>query len=174
MAERHLYGDGAKIEELLREMELVELAAGGWAAVYKHNATGAFWMKYHTMSGSQGGGYVQLIRLPLPSTEQLISIALYSQFEDEALAAILRLVDEEAIEQKDFRHQLLNQLEEQNLSGLSSSQKLRIQRIIKLSALDNPMNRWEVLNKSAAQVQQEALYFKTAADRAKLLLKRVL
>ena len=171
---RRLYGDRAQIEELLGKMQLMETAAGNWAAVYKDKVTGAFWMKYHTMSGMQGGGFVQLIKLPLPLTEELINIAILSPFEDEAVAAILRLVDEEIVEKKNFRHLLVGQLEKQNMSSFSTGQKQRMQKIITLAALNDPMNKREVLNKSAEQVQKDAVYYRTVAERAQLLLKELL
>ena len=114
-----------------------------------------------------------LLKLPLPTTEELISLAIHSPFEDEAVAAILRLLDEEAIEKKDFRHLLLENLEQLHLASPSEQQKQRLRKVITLAALDDPMNRREVLHKSKLQVQEDAAYFESVAQRAKLLLDRL-
>lgn len=170
---RRLFGDAKLIEEQLNQMQLKEEAAGGWAAVYQHKGTGAFWMKCYVTTATQGGGYLVLIRLPLPATTDLIEVALHTPHEDEAVAAILRLLDEEEIEKKDFRKQLVEKLEQLDLKNLTLGQKLRIQKIITLSALNDPANKREVLHKTARQVQQDADYFKEVANRAMRLLEQL-
>lgn len=107
---RYFYGDAGLIEILLPKLELMETAAGGYAAVYKDPLTNAFWLKYYATTATPGGGYLTLMRLPAPSTKKLIDIAISTVFEDEAVAAVLRLLDEEVVEKKDFRLQLVEQL----------------------------------------------------------------
>lgn len=170
---RRLYGDAKLIEEQLSQMQLMEEAAGGWAAVYKHKDSGAFWMKCYATAAAQGGGYLILIKLPLPTTAELIHIAVETPYEDEAVAAIFRLLDEEKIEKKEFRAQLIDTLEQLPLSDLSPERKKHLERTITLSALNEPDNKREVLHKRAAEVQQDAIYFKDVADRAKKLLKQL-
>lgn len=154
-------------------MQLMEEAAGGWAAVYKHKDSGAFWMKCYATAAAEGGGYLLLIRLPLPTTPELIQIAVDTPYEDEAVAAVFRLLDEEKIEKKDFRLQLIGTLEQLPLPEKSLERKKRMKQIITLSALDEPDNRREVLHKSAAEVQQDANYFKGTSERAKQLLQQL-
>ena len=168
MENRRLYGDAKLIEALLGKMQLVEESEGGFAAVYKDAASRAFWLKYYAMAGSQGGGYLTLLKLPTPSTAELINIAIVSEFEDEAVAAMLRLLDEETIEKKDFRLQLIKELEHANQRD--QNKKLRILGIIKLTGLDDPMNRRGLLHKSTIEIQADADYFRTIADRAEALL----
>lgn len=172
-SKRRLYGDGTLIEEQLNQMQLMEEAAGGWAAVYKHKGSGAFWMKCYATAAAEGGGYLLLIRLPLPTTAEFIQVAVDTSYEDEAVAAVFRLLDEEKIEEKDFRLQLIETLEQLLLPELSLERMKRVERIIKLSALDEPDNKREVLHKSAAEVQQDANYFKGISDRAKQLLQQL-
>jgi hypothetical protein len=171
MEKRRLYGDASLIEQLLAKMELVETAAGGFAAVYKDPDTGAFWLKYYATAATQGGGYLTLLKLPAPSTAELINIAIFSNYEDEAVAAILRLLDEEAIEQKDFRQQLVEKLE--GLQPVEDAQKQRLVKVVKLSSLDDPMNRRELLHKSKEQIQADANYFSAVAERARQLFRRL-
>ncbi|SFG41242.1 hypothetical protein [Pontibacter chinhatensis] len=170
MPERKLYGDAKLIAALLSQMQLMEEAAGGWAAVYKDTSSGRFWMKCYTTAGEQGsGGYELLIRLPLPSTQELIGLAILSPHEDEAVAAIMRLLEEEAVEQKDFREQLVQQLEE--LESITPEQKQRVREIITLTSLGDPLNKREVLGKTAAQVQADVAYFEAVSEWARQLLR---
>ncbi|SIR31135.1 hypothetical protein [Pontibacter lucknowensis] len=170
MGKRYLYGDAGLIEVLLPQFELMETAEGGYAAVYKDPLTNSFWLKYYATAAKQGGGYLTLMRLPAPSTEKLIDIAIGTIFEDEAVAAVLRLLDEEAIEKKDFRQLLIGKLE-QAVEG-AAIQAERVFKIIRFANLTDPMNKREVLGKSAAQVQEDAAYFQGIAERAERLLER--
>ena len=169
--ERRLYGDADLIAQQLASMQLMETSAGDYAAVYKDPVTGAFWLRYYATAAAHGGGYLTLMRLPAPTIEELIDIAITTRFEDEAVAAMLRLLDEEAIEKKDFRQLLVEILERQKPE--SAQQKQRLLRLIKLTGLDDPMNRREVLQRSRQQVEQDAAYFQAVADRATNLLKKL-
>ncbi|MCX2739718.1 hypothetical protein [Pontibacter anaerobius] len=174
MQERKLYGDARLIKERLNEMQLMEEAAGGWAAVYKDAAAGRFWMKCYTTAGEQSdGGYELLIKLPLPSTGELIAAALDSPFEDEAVAAVMRLLEEEAVEKKDFREQLLQQLEAPDLASITDEQKQRLRKIITLTSLADPMNKREVKGKTAEEVEADAAYFEAVSERARKLLRKL-
>ncbi|MBD1396821.1 hypothetical protein H9Q13_06555 [Pontibacter sp. JH31] len=171
MKQRYLYGDADLIEEMLSSFELIETAAGGFAAVYKEPSARSFWLKYYATAATQGGGYLTLIRLPAPGTEELIDIAISTDYEDEAVAALLRLLDEEAIEQKNFRHTLIKRLEQLMLGREVNTERLI--KVIKLSSLDDPTNRRELLEKSNEQIEEDALYFSSIAEKAKNLLSRL-
>jgi hypothetical protein len=150
-------------------MQLMETAKNELAAVYK-DEEGAFWFKCYAISESQGGGYMMLIRLPLPTTEKLIDIAITSDHEDEMLAAVLRLLDEEVIEKKDFRLNLIERLEELASELEQPELKRRIVTIIKLSRLDDPLNKRDVLHKSASEIKKDADIFENISNRATALL----
>ena len=171
MVERRLYGDAKLIEQKLAIMQLMETAAGGYAAIYKDPATGTFWLKYYATAARQGGGYLTLLRLPAPTTEEVVQLVIGSPFEDEAVAAVFRLLDEEAIEKKDFRLQLVDRLAQQQPE--SREQRQRLIQIIKLAGLDDPTNRHEVLHKSKSQIEQDADYFKAVACKATILLEKL-
>lgn len=83
------------------------------------------------------------------------------------------MLDEEKIEKKDFRLQLVEALERLPLPELTLEQQKRIERVITLSGLNEPDNKREVLHKSAAAVQQNAAYFKEVSDRAKRVLAQL-
>ncbi|WP_161890309.1 hypothetical protein [Pontibacter russatus] len=169
--ERRLYGDADLIAQQLASMRLMESSAGDYAAVYKDPVTGAFWLRYYATAAAQGGGYLTLMRLPAPTIAALIDIAITTRFKDEAVAAMLRLLDEEAIEKKDFRELLVEKLERHQPE--SKQQKQRLIQLIKLTGLDDPMNRREVLQRSRRQVEQDSAYFKAVAGRATHLLRKL-
>lgn len=166
-----MYGDAGLIEVLLPQFELMETSAGGYAAVYKDPLTNSFWLKYYATTVAAGGGYLTLMRLPAPSTENLIDIVIRTFFEDEAVAAVLRLLDEEAIEKKEFRQQLIEKLEQAVETG--DLQRDRAFQIIKFTNLADPMNKREVVGKTGTDVQADAAYFAGIAERAERLLKRL-
>ncbi|MBX0332818.1 hypothetical protein K3G39_06175 [Pontibacter sp. HSC-14F20] len=170
MGKRYLFGDAGLIEVLLPQFELRETSAGGYAAVYKDPLTNSFWLKYYATAATQGGGYLTLMRLPPPSTDKLIDIAIASDFEDEAVAAVLRLLDEEAIEKKDFRLELIEKLEQAVGGGTMPS--ARMMKIIKFANLADPMNKREIVGKSPVAVKADSDYFKGIAERAEQLLAR--
>jgi hypothetical protein len=170
---RRLYGDATAIEKLLSQTQLMEAAEGGWASVHKEMNSNTYWLNCFATSAINGGGYQMLIRLPLPTTEELTSIAITSTYEDEAVAAILRLLDEEALAQKDFRGLLLSKLEKYNLESLSISEKKRFTTILKLAALEDPTNRRAIVGKTTDEVNQDALYFEAVSKRALKLLDRL-
>lgn len=170
MSKRYFYGDASLIELLLPQFELMETSEGGYAAVYKDPLTNSFWLKYYATAATQGGGYLTLMRLPVPGTEKLMDIAIHTLFEDEAVAAVLRLLDEEAIENKDFRLRLIGKLEQAVAhTGIAAD---RLMNIITFAVLADPMNKREVTGKTAAEVQQDAAYFSGIAERAEKLLGR--
>lgn len=163
-----MYGDAGLIEVLLPQFELMETAEGGYAAVYKDPLDNSFWLKYYATAATPGGGYLTLMRLPAPATEKLIDIVVSTMFEDEAVAAVLRLLDEEAIEKKDFRQQLIEKLEQAVEKGDMRSPLAM--KIIKFANLADPTNKREVVGKTAEQVQADAAYFAGIAERAERLL----
>lgn len=173
MAARRLYGDAKQIAALLQQMELQETAAGGYAAVYRHPDTGAFWLQCYATAAAQGGGYQLLIRLPLPSTAKLIEVALQSAHTDEAVAALFRLLDEEMLATKDFRQELVLHLERLIAEPLDAFTRQRVEEVIRLTALDDPTNKREVLHKSQSEIAQDAAAFEQIAQRAKAVLRCV-
>ena len=174
MDERKLFGDAGLIEVFLKRLELVETSEGGWASVYRDAATGKFWMKYYAVAGAQGGGYLMLIRLPAPATDELITIAMHSVHPDEAVAAVVRLLNEEEVEHKEFREALLQKLEQQLQEKLlSRDERERLLQIIALTKLTDPLNLRPIIGKGREEVQQDAAYFRQVAARAAALVDKL-
>ncbi len=161
----HLIADTEKIEELRKHFTLVEKDTVNWTETYIDNNTGNIWRYYRVDGYLQGGGYAIFGLQPLPDTKQLINLSLSSENDDEIFAACRTLVDNEQTQKMDFRADLIHALE--NISG-----RQRLERIIKLTELDSALNRREILGKTYKQINTDAEYFKSIADRANKLKQK--
>ncbi|WP_205503990.1 Imm27 family immunity protein [Rufibacter psychrotolerans] len=170
---RRLYSDSKLIDDLLQKLNLLETLDGGWAAKYRDNESGEQWLKYQINSGYHGGGQTNLIRLPEPTTAELIDIALNSEFEDEALAASFRLRDNEQCLDKEFRLDLIYRLKSLEIRKLSGKEKSRIKLVITTSALNRLENRREIIGKSSKEIEEDSLYFQRSAEEANSILEKL-
>lgn len=161
---RYLVSDQTLIEQLSNRFDLINRDHNNWRTTYLDKETGDNWLYYFTDTELHGGGYPMMSKLPFPETEKLIEIALTSDKEDEVFAACRTLVNNEQIENQEFRKSLINQLE---LISDSSRQE----KVIKSADLDSPMNRKSQLSKSADQIARDAADSRAIAERAKRLLK---
>ncbi len=162
--DRYLVSDQTLIDQLSTQFEQVNRDNINWRITYLDKETGDNWLYYFTDSELHGGGYPMMSKLPFPETDKLIEIALTSDKEDEVFAACRTLVNNEKIDNQDFRKTLINKLE---LISDSSRQR----KVIKSADLDSPMNMKSQLSKSADQVSRDAADFRAIAERAKGLLE---
>ena len=75
------------------------------------------------------------------------------------------MLDNERIKKIDFRADLINELE-------NIGDRQRQETVIKLTGLDNALNRREIVGKTFQQIEFDAKYFKDIADRAIKLTQR--
>lgn len=162
---QHLIADAEKIEQLRERFTLVDNENINWTATYIDNDTGDKWLYYRVDTYLQGGGYPILGRQPLPDTKQLIKLSLFSNNDDEVFAACRTLVDNEQIKKIDFRADLINALE--NIDDMGRQKK-----VIELTGLDSALNRQEILGKTFEQIDFDAKYFKSIAERADRIKQR--
>jgi hypothetical protein len=170
---RRLYSDSKLIDDFLQKLNLVETLDGGWATKYRDNESGEQWLKYQINSGYHGGGQTNLIRLPEPATAELIDIALNSEFEDEALAAAIRLRDNEQYLNKEFRLDLIHRLKSLEIQKLSVKEKSRIKMVITNSTLDRLENRKELIGKNFKEIEEDSLFFQRIAEDANSILEKL-
>ena len=156
---QHLIADIKRIEQLRKRFTLIDKDHISWTETYIDNDTGNEWLYYRVDTCLQGGGYPILARQPLPDTQQLIRLSLFSQNDDEVFATCRTLVDNEQTKKIDFRADLINALE-----NIADSQRQK--KVIALTGLDNALNRRETLGKTFEQIIADAEYFKSIADRA--------
>ena len=158
---RHLISDLKLIDELNKQFELISEDKVNWTKIYLDKANNQKWFSYYVDCYLQGGGYNIFSKLPIPTTEKLIEIALNSEFDDEVFACCRTLTEKE--QEEEFREILINSLE------LQSDQE-RKKKIIEFTGLLSELNKREILGKSMKEIEIDAHYFKSISERAKRIL----
>jgi len=155
MLVRRLIARRGDYESLRSRFEEVGTDASGWETYYRDPETGEKWCDAFLL-----WDYPCLVRLPLPSSDELISIALGTTFTDEAVAAAVMLAKEsEAAEE--IMHRLEEKSQEADLRNWE-----RIGLIIEWASLESRMNRRETRGKNYAEVKADHEHFLRIADRA--------
>ena len=162
---RHLISYIETIDQLRESFKLLERDNINWTETYIDNTTGKKWLYYRVDSYLQGNGYPIFGLLPLPDTKELINLPLFSEKDDEVFAACRTLIDNEEIKKVDFRAELIEQLE--NIKDIQRQKK-----IIEFTGLDKMLNRRQILGKSFDEVNTDANYYKSIADRADKLKRQ--
>lgn len=162
---RQLISDQQEIEQLKQKLQFIGKDIDNWTETYLDNNTGDNWLRYRVFGEMQGAGYQILGLLPLPDTNQLIELALFSENEDEISAACWTLTDNEETKEIEFRENLLLRLE-----NMYDTQRQK--KVINLTELDSPINRREIFGKTMEQVDSDYQYYKIIADKAAQLMRK--
>jgi hypothetical protein len=162
---RHLISDRQLIDSLVNQFSVVSSDNDNWTKTFLDKSTNDNWISYYVDTAQHGGGHNILGRLPLPTTDKLIDIAIHSESEDEVFAACRTLTDNEELRKQDFRLALIDKLE-----GLLD--KDRQEKVIQLTGLSSPLNRQDILGKTSGQIETDAYYYKQIADRADKLIRQ--
>lgn len=169
MTDRKLFGTNTLVDDFTKSLTQVEAFDGGWATKYIDNSTGYQWLKYVV---DERGFFVNLIFIsPPPTTEQLIEIALNTNYIDEISAAATRLNIEEQSDKREYRQKLINQLTKIDIPKLNATEKERIKTIVLASQLTNRVNKREIVGKHFSEIQVDADFFNSVADTAESILK---
>ncbi len=156
---RHLISDRQLIDSLVNQFSVVSSDSENWTKTFLDKTTNQNWISYYVDTAQHGGGHNVLGRLPLPSTDKLIDIAIHSENEDEVFAACLTLTDNEELRKQDFRIALIDKLE-------VLQDKDRQKKVVELTGLSSLLNRQDILGKNSGQIETDAYYYKQIADRA--------
>lgn len=159
LKERKLISDEKIIANLIETFELTSEDNQNWTKTYFEKNLNESWLSYYVNTSQNGGGKNILVKLPIPTTEKLIEIAINSKYEDEVLATCYTLTQNEEIEKTEFRLELITELEK-------ISDRIRQQKIIKFTSLLNSLNRKDVLGKSLNEIELDRKYYKEIAERA--------
>lgn len=162
---RNLIADRKLIQELENQFELIENNPVEWTKTYLDTETDFKWLCFYIDTEYHGGGSPVFGKLPLPDTNELIKIALTSEYEDEVFAACKTLTEKEKIENCDFRKMLIDKLE------MLIDKNRRI-KIIEFTALDFAINRQVTIGKTFDQIESDFKIYREIADRAKKLKKQ--
>ncbi len=162
--ERNLIADRKLIQELENQFELIENNSAKWTKTYLDTETESEWLCFYVDTEYHGGGSPVFGKLPLPDTNELINIAMTSEYEDEVFAACKTLVEKEKNKNCDFRKALVDKLE------MLKNKNRRI-KIIELTALDFAINRQVTTGKTFDQIESDFNVYKEIADKAIKLKK---
>ena len=162
--ERNLIADRKLIQELEKQFELVENNLAKWTKTYLDTETESEWLCFYVDTEYHGGGSPIFGKLPLPDTNELINIAMTSEYEDEVFAACNTLTEKEKNGNCDFREMLVDKL-------VMLKDKNRRIKIIELTALDFSFNRQVTTGKTFDQIESDFNHYKEIAEKAKGLKK---
>ena len=162
--ERNLIADRKLIQELENQFELIENNSVKWTKTYLDTETESKWLCFYVDTEYHGGGSPVFGKLPFPDTNELIKIAMTSEYEDEVFAACKTLTEKEKNGNCDFREMLVDKL-------VMLKDKNRRIKIIELTALDFAYNRQVTTRKTFDQIESDFNHYKEIAEKAKRLKK---
>jgi hypothetical protein len=162
-----------EIETKLKTLTKKGTSTDGWTDYYVDKNSNEEWHLTRYDSEYHGGGVPVLKRLPEPTTEELINIALTSGNTNEIIGASLELSERERYKKEDFRARLINQLLQVNTSNLSDFEKERLKIIIYESDLYDATNRQDIVGKHFTEIDSDANYYRTTAQKAKSILGNI-
>lgn len=164
MDNRKLIGD-PKLIDLIISRATID-SSDDTSTTYIDTLTKEVWLKYNVTSMYIEGQMTNLIRLPEPTTTDLINIVFSSEHDDEIIAASLRLRDKELFHGQEFRDELLNKIIKITKRNLDKGQKTRVKTIITLTELAHGENRRDVMGKTTNEIMADSDFFMNVAYKA--------
>ena len=169
---RKLYGTNKLVDDFTQSLIEVEKLDGGWTTKYVNKEKNEMWLKY-VIYPERGYFWNLMLIDPKPNTDELINIALESDFDDEIHASAVRLVLDEKVSKIDYRQKLIEKLEEFDFTNLNKTDRKRIKTIIQSAELNSEWNRREILGKHVTEINKDAEFFSDIANRSKWILKKI-
>lgn len=159
-----------EVENKLKTLTKTGTSTDGWTHYYVDKNSNEEWYLTRYDSEYHGGGVPVLKRLPEPTVEELINISMTSADKNDIIGASLELSEREKYKKEDFRARLLSRLLQVDTSNLSDFEKERLKIIIYESDLYDETNRRDIVGKHFTEIQNDADYFRTNAQKAKKIL----
>jgi protease PrsW len=126
------------IDAMLHKMDKKEDLPERWAEVYNDSESGDKWLKFNVSSSFSGDAMARFMRMPGPSTFEIINLIFTTEHQDEILSAAEYLRLREYYHQEFFRENLINHLEEFDTENLSDVHREHISILILETQLNNP------------------------------------
>lgn len=167
---RKLYGTNKHVDDFTKSLVKIETFDSGWSIKYLDKKKNETWLRY-VIDLDRGYFYNLMLIEPRLSTEELIEIALNSEYKDEVHASAVRLMLDEKENYLPYRQQLIERLEEYTFPKLKKRDKKRIKTIIQSAELISEWNRREILGKQVSELDQDVKFFKDISHRAKEILE---
>jgi hypothetical protein len=169
---RKLFGTNKQVDDFKKSLTEIEKIDGGWTKIYLDVKTGEKWIEY--VIDPDRGYFWNLMNIsPKPNTDELIKIALESQFEDEIHASSVRLFLDEHQNGLEYRQKLIDKISEFDLTNLNSKDKKRIETIIQSAQLNSKFNYRNTLGKHFTEIDKDWEFFKGIADKSKRILNEM-
>lgn len=160
---------GSKLKTLTKS----GVSEDGWTHYYFDKSSNEEWHLTSYDSEYHGGGIRVLKRLPEPTMEELVHIATTSSNKNDIIGASLELYFREKNNKEDFREAILNRILEMDTSTLSDFEKKRLKIIISESGLYDATNRRDIVGKHFTEIDKDANYYRTTAQKAKNILSKI-
>lgn len=141
-----------------------------WTQHYTDRATKEKWLLTQFHAEYQGGGVSVLKRLPEPTIEELINIAVTSNDTNDIIGASIELSEREKYNKEDFRDNLLQRLLQFDILDLTDFDKERFKIIIYESELYDATNRRDIIKKHFIEINTDAKYYLNISQQAKAIL----
>ena len=162
-----------EVEAKLEALTKTGTSTDGWTHYYVDKTTSNKWHLTRYDSEYHGGGIPVLKRLPEPTIEELINIAMTSADINDIIGASLELSEREKYNKEDFRDKLLNRLLQVDTLNLTDFEKERLKVIIYESDLYDSTNRRNIIGKHFTEIEHDADYFRTISQKAKNILSDI-
>jgi len=162
-----------EVEAKLKTLTKTGTSTDGWTHYYVNKNSKEEWHLTRYDSEYHGGGVPVLKRIPEPTVEELMDIAITSAEINDIIGASLELSEREKYKKEDFRAKLLNRLLQVDTSNLTDFEKERLKIIIYESDLYDATNRRDIVGKHFTEIESDADYYRTAAQKAKSILEDI-
>ncbi|SCY14143.1 hypothetical protein SAMN05192588_1351 [Nonlabens sp. Hel1_33_55] len=169
---RKLYGTNKHVDDFTKSLVKIETFDSGWSIKYLDEKKNETWLRY-VIDLDRGYFYSLMLIEPRLNTEELIEIALNSEYNDEVHASAVRLMLDEKENYLPYRQQLIERVEEYTIPKLKKGEKKRIKTIIQSAELISEWNRREILGKHISEINQDAKFFNHISYKAKEILEKI-
>jgi len=161
------------VNSKLQTLTKTGISDDGWTDYLVDKNTNENWLLTRYESEYQGGGIPVLKRLPEPTINELINIAMTSLDTNDITGASLELSERERYNKENFRDKLLDKLLQVATSNLTDFERVRLKIIIYESDLYDLTNLRDIVGKHYSEIQKDADYYRTISDKGKSILNEI-
>lgn len=169
MNDLYFIHDQALVDLTLKTLRSTGQTTGYLCETFIDPDSGLKWEKYPMDYNEDGDDEFGLRRIPYPTTEKLVDLAIKSNVVDEVEGAAMLLKDQEWNHRVEFREALIESIE-LNWNTMDAN---RFSIISGCTELIVPMNRREIVGKSNKEIESDFKYFENLSIRAKELERRL-
>lgn len=170
---RYFISDQDAIKSKLQTLTKIKASDNGWIEYFVDEKSNEDWLLTYYHSENHGGGSPVLKRLPEPTIDELVEIAMTSSEKDEISGASLELSERERNKKVNFRDKLIHRLLQIETLKLTDFEKERLRIIIYESNLYDATNRRNIVGKHFSEIENDASYYRTISQKAKGILSAI-